>query len=65
MKGRWMAGAFVMDGAVVGTVLEGASGDWFAHGCLKEWEDVKLGSHDTEEEAKRAVEDWVEEHNEE
>lgn len=62
MKGRWSNGTYVLDNCVVGTVMQGASGDWFAHGCLEEWEDVKLGSHDTEEEAREAVEEWVEEH---
>ncbi len=56
-----MAGTYVLDGSVVGTVQEGASGDWFAYGCLSDWEDTPLRSWPTEDKAKKAVEDWVEE----
>jgi hypothetical protein len=59
--GRWTAGTLVLEGSVVGTVSEGASGDWFAYGCLNDWEDIKLGSHETEDEAREAVEAWVKE----
>jgi hypothetical protein len=57
-----MNGTFVLGGSVVGTVSQGASGDWFAYGCLDDWEDVNLRSHSSEAEAREAVEAWVEEH---
>lgn len=58
-KGRWMNGTFVLDGSVVGTVQQGASGSWFAYGCLSDWEDTPLRSFPTEGKAKKAVESWV------
>jgi hypothetical protein len=58
---RWKAGTLVLDNTVVGTVDRGAGGDWFAYGCLNDWQDVKLGCHETEQKARRAVEGWVEE----
>ncbi len=61
MKGRWMNGTFVLDHSVVGTVLQGATGHWFAYGCLDDWEDTRLGAHDSEDDARKAVEDWVQE----
>ena len=65
MRGRWSNGTYVLDNSVVGTVMQGASGDWFAHGCLDDWEDVNLRSYSTEEEAQEAVEQWVKEHGDE
>ncbi len=61
-KGRWLAGTFVLDGSVVGTVQEGGNDRWFAYGCLEDWEDVNLSSFQSEDEAKQAVEHWVDEH---
>jgi len=60
--GRWTNRTFVVGGSVVGTVSKGASGNWFAYGCALDWEDTPLHSFQTEDEAKKAVETWVEEH---
>jgi hypothetical protein len=59
---RWSNGILTMDNTVVGTAHKGAGldADWFAYGCLSDWEDTPLGSHKTEADAKRAVEKWVE-----
>ena len=65
MRGRWSHGTYVLDNSVVGTVVRGASGAWFARGCLDDWEDVNLRSYPTEEEARQAVEQWVKEHGDE
>lgn len=59
MRGRWRAGAFIVDGSVVGTAMKGAGGEWFAYGCMSDWEDTPLGSFGTEQEAHRRVEYWV------
>lgn len=57
---RWRHGMLTMNGTtIVGTVDQGAGGDWFAHGCAADWQDVTLGSFDDEAEAKAAVETWV------
>ncbi len=59
-KMRWSHGTLTLGGdTVVGTVSQGASGHWFAYGCENEWQDVKLGSFESEEVAKRRVEEWV------
>ena len=60
-RGRWLSGTLVVGGSVVGSISQGASGDWFAYGCLNDWEDTPLRSFPDEARAKRAVEDWVEE----
>ena len=57
-----MNGTFVLNGSVVGTVNKGASGDWFAYGCMSDWEDTHLGSFKSETNARARVEAWVEEH---
>lgn len=59
MTGRWVNGTFVRRFSVVGTVMKGASGDWFACGCLADWEDTHLGSFESESEARKRVEQWV------
>jgi hypothetical protein len=61
--GRWKYGMYVVAGSVVGTVSEGADQeDWFAHGCLDDWQDIQLGCHRDEKSARIAVEEWAEEH---
>jgi hypothetical protein len=57
--GRWSGGVLMLDGAVVGSVVQGAAGGWFAYGCQEEWEDVSLGAHPTARAAQVAVEKWV------
>jgi hypothetical protein len=57
---RWRAGIFILGSSAVGSVMRGASGDWFAYGWMDDYEDTPLGPHTTEDEAKRAVEEWVE-----
>lgn len=59
---RWASGILTMDNTVVGNVNRGAGldGQWFAYGCLSDWEDTPLGNFATEDEAKRVVENWVE-----
>ena len=54
-----MNGTFVVGGSVVGTIQQGASGNWFAYGCMNDWEDTPLSSFPTESKAKKAVENWV------
>jgi len=56
-------GVLSIDGqTVVGTVQLGASGDWFAYGCMDDWEDTPLGSFENEKEAKDVVLEWAENH---
>lgn len=63
-QGRWSNGIYSLNNTVVGTVLESPNGYWYAHGCMDDWEDVNLGAHNSEEDAKKKVESWVEEHRE-
>ena len=58
---RWLDLMLILDDSVVGTVDRGASGDWFAYGCMFDWEDTKLGCFKSEDAAKRTVEAWVRE----
>lgn len=46
---------------IVGMVEESAGKNWFAYGCMTDWQDTQLGVHLTERKAKDAVQDWVEE----
>jgi hypothetical protein len=60
---RWHAGALsVNNQTIVGCVDQGASGHWFAYGCMDDWQDTPLGSFDTKEEAEHAALNWAEEH---
>jgi hypothetical protein len=60
---RWDANAYVVDGSVVGTVMEDPfRRGWWAYGCLEDWEDTKLGLHDEESQARKRVEQWVTAH---
>lgn len=69
MNKRWLQDVYVLGSpdddegqTVVGTIQRGANRrDWFAYGCLDDWEDTQLGAFDSELEARRAVEHWVEE----
>ena len=50
----------VCGNTIVGSVEKDAFGrGWWAYGCDFGWQDVKLGLHDTEARAKRAVSQWV------
>jgi hypothetical protein len=64
-KARWSAGTLILNNSVVGTVESPHSGLWWAHGCLEDWQDVPLGVHKSEAQARKRVEDWVREHSEE
>lgn len=60
---RWnIDGTYVVNGSVVGTISKGASGDYFAYGCLQEWSDVQLGNFTTKLSAMEAVQEWVRDH---
>jgi hypothetical protein len=59
--GRWTSNSLILQGSVVGVVLETASGGWEAAGCMADWMDVPLGIHRDRDDAKDAVERWVEE----
>lgn len=61
MKGRWKGDLYVLDGSIVGTVQKMNSENWFAYGCMTDWEDTKIGIGSTREKAKQYVEEWVEE----
>lgn len=67
MKIRWRQmgeGLVALVGeTIVGTVTESppGSGDWFAYGCLLEWEDTRQGCFPDEMEARLAIEAWAEE----
>lgn len=64
MTVRWKNNLAVLCGSMVGTVGQLPSGDWSAHGCMEDWEDVDLGRHGSEERARARVEKWVEDHSE-
>ncbi len=59
---RWRNDILEIDNTVVGCISEGASGDWFAYGCMDDWQDTPLGSHEDREEAKRVTLEWAENH---
>ena len=59
---RWRGGVLSLDNTVVGTVDQGAGGDWFAYGCMDDWQDTPLGSLPNEEIAKLVVLEWAENH---
>lgn len=59
---RWKADVLIWAGVVVGTVSLGASGSWFAYGCLDDWEDTRLGVYEHEADARQRVEEWAGEH---
>lgn len=62
-KPRWSHGTLVLDGSVVGVVEPDAfNRGWWAYGCEEDWQDTKLGLHDTERKAQKAVADWVKEY---
>lgn len=62
-KPRWTSeGLCTIGNTVVGTVLKAANDLYYAHGCMDDWEDVNLGPHPNQREAKKAVENWVEKH---
>ena len=61
-RARWMHDQYVLDNSVVGTVDQDSFGrGWWAYGCLDDWQDVKLGLHDKETQARKEVERWVRE----
>lgn len=59
LKARWRDDLYISQGSVVGTVSQGASGDWFAYGCMDDWEDARLSSYEKKFDAKKAVEQWA------
>ncbi len=60
---HWQGSILLVDRTIVGSVSKGASGDWFAYGCMDEWEDTPLpGSHETKQAAQDAVLYWAENH---
>jgi hypothetical protein len=52
---------YLWDNSIIGTVDKSPNQYWYAYGCEDDWQDVRLGAHDTEREAKKAVESWVKE----
>jgi len=61
-KPEWtFDGLYVWDNSIVGTASKAPNGYFYAHGCEDDWEDVRLGSFDTEKQARKAVERWVKE----
>lgn len=61
-KPKWSVdGLYVWDSSIVGTVQRAPNGLWYAHGCEDDWQDVHLGSHVRESQAKKAVASWVKE----
>lgn len=62
VKAYWRDDMYISQGSVVGTVSQGASGDWFAYGCMNDWQDTRLGTYEEKSDAKEAVEHWVNEH---
>lgn len=61
---RWRHDMLVLDHTVVGSVEDHGHDGWWAYGCMDEWEDADLGLYDKKEDAKRAVERWVEDNRE-
>ncbi len=59
---RWRGKVLIVEETVVGTVDQGASGDWFAYGCMDDWQDTPLGSFPNEEIAKLIALEWAENH---
>lgn len=59
----WKGEVLVVDQTVVGSVSQGAGdGQWFAHGCMDDWEDTPLGCYETEEDAQKVALQWAEDH---
>ena len=59
---RWINDCLSIDQTIVGCVDEGASGDWFAYGCMDDWQDTKIGVFEQRQNALDAVVDWAENH---
>jgi hypothetical protein len=64
MKFRWIRGSCgllcIYENSVVGTVDCGPRGErWWAYGCDVDWQDVDLGTHESQAKAKSAVLAWV------
>jgi hypothetical protein len=60
---RWQSDCYVVEGSIVGNVMEDAFGrGWWAYACVLDWQDKSLGLHATESKAHHAVEQWYKEH---
>lgn len=58
----WRHDCLTVGATIVGCISQGASGDWFAYGCMNDWEDTPLGSFEERQHAKNRVLDWAENH---
>lgn len=59
VKEKWDRDLRIIGETVVGSIEKLDRGDWYAYGCMSDWQDTDLGSHKSERAAKRAVERWV------
>ncbi len=62
-KIRWRDTLCLLGNTIVGSIEQhfAEAKCWFAYGCDIDWNDVNLGTHRTQAQAKRAVRSWVEE----
>jgi len=65
VRPHWENDLFIHAGSVVGMITQGAeASDWFAYGCMADWQDTPLGCWNSEREARKVVEAWVRDHSE-